>query len=369
MVYLQVLKIIRYLRRLRRRLFGAKTPHWLKDTYRLIKYVNFIELVPTVIAISTVPQHFFRRLPQILKGKNSVHKTPIAFFSKMLTLTTLGLLYIYSDIFQKFSLEKSDIVFELLLLSLLIPILVIIVILIILPILLYQAFCFSAFDSDYPQWNIYPLIVILSPKTYSRLNWTKYFWGLFYYSLYFYITFQFMLFIGSLLWVATVYLITESLVFSIRLILGITTLFALSSYQVVIRPYYELLRNSMEIPSITIHRADGYSIGVDVDRILRDLPQKEVRKRLWKRTLKRALSKIPKELLKLKKIFKKQNFDAQFIDLSLRQKLYEERRNFYNTILQIDTLENAINNSRLNSSDKKKLKKLINGMKKILRTI
>lgn len=73
----------RYSRRVRIALFRGKTPDWASDPYKLIKYVNLLELIPTFGAFITAPVHFFRRLPLIRRGKKPWYKTPIAFLSLM----------------------------------------------------------------------------------------------------------------------------------------------------------------------------------------------------------------------------------------------------------------------------------------------
>jgi hypothetical protein len=73
----------RYARRVRLAMFRGKTPDWAKDTYKLIKYINLLELIPTFGALTTTPMHFFRRLPAIRNGKKTWYKTPLAFLSLM----------------------------------------------------------------------------------------------------------------------------------------------------------------------------------------------------------------------------------------------------------------------------------------------
>jgi hypothetical protein len=63
------LRFLRQARGLRRKLFRGKMPQWAKDIVKLVKYVNFVPLVTTIIYLLAVPQHFFARLPTVIAGK------------------------------------------------------------------------------------------------------------------------------------------------------------------------------------------------------------------------------------------------------------------------------------------------------------
>jgi len=73
------LRPIRYSRRVRKAIFQGETPDWVSESYKLIKYVNLLEAVPTVGALISAPQHFFRRLSVIRFGLKKWYKTPPAF--------------------------------------------------------------------------------------------------------------------------------------------------------------------------------------------------------------------------------------------------------------------------------------------------
>lgn len=87
---LAILRSIRRIRRLRRRVFGGDAPHWAKDIYRVVKFVNLLELVPTLASIFLAPRHFFRRLDLTLNerrsGLKTVYKSPIGFATRSAVL-------------------------------------------------------------------------------------------------------------------------------------------------------------------------------------------------------------------------------------------------------------------------------------------
>ncbi len=83
-------RILRHIQRLKQRLFGTPTPHWVRDLLDLVAYLNILGLVPTLLCIALAPQHFFRRLPQYINGRN-LYKTPIKFISLNIVLLSSGI--------------------------------------------------------------------------------------------------------------------------------------------------------------------------------------------------------------------------------------------------------------------------------------
>lgn len=55
-----VLTVIRYINRIKWRLFGRSLPHWASDSLGFISYFDFISFVPTSLLIVLAPGHFFR---------------------------------------------------------------------------------------------------------------------------------------------------------------------------------------------------------------------------------------------------------------------------------------------------------------------
>ncbi len=82
----------RTLRRLIRNLFHDQVPDWFAEIYEAFAYVNFVNLIPTLWAIMTVPEHFFRRVDLLVTkrkaGKReSLYKTPVQLITTIMTLT------------------------------------------------------------------------------------------------------------------------------------------------------------------------------------------------------------------------------------------------------------------------------------------
>ena len=68
-------------RRLRHRFFGRNTPHWAKDLVRLARFVNVLNLLPTLHALLFHQSHFFKSIPAILEGKKPYYVSPLGFLS------------------------------------------------------------------------------------------------------------------------------------------------------------------------------------------------------------------------------------------------------------------------------------------------
>src|SRR5262249_28811721 len=77
-------------RRFRRRLYGSETPHWATDTYKRCKFLNVLELLPTLFAVFSAPDHFFRRRGLITRkrsfGVKTVYRSPVGFVGRIVTL-------------------------------------------------------------------------------------------------------------------------------------------------------------------------------------------------------------------------------------------------------------------------------------------
>jgi hypothetical protein len=209
-VVLWVLRVIRRLRSLRRRALGAETPHWAKDVYRAIKYVNIFELIPTLVGILFAPRHFFRHLDLIItkrkSGVKSVYRSPIGLTvrtvvlvagstqlpaTKWLFLKTLGA-------FPSFlhSSYRVELVLVALLAS--VPLLVPIV----CGVLIVFGFCMlllvgygDEYSSEYSKSMLYFLLIPLEAGTYKSLDWGKVGWAALYFCGYL-ITFPIFTFIG-----------------------------------------------------------------------------------------------------------------------------------------------------------------------------
>src|SRR5262249_18487998 len=76
---LLLLRMIRWINRVKRRLFGRSLPHWVSDSLKFLSYFDFISFIPTSLVIALAPGHFFPRVPMIVRSKSSIYKTPIKF--------------------------------------------------------------------------------------------------------------------------------------------------------------------------------------------------------------------------------------------------------------------------------------------------
>ena len=180
-----IYRIVRLIRRSLRRFFGGEPPSWAADIYKAVKFINFIELIPTIAAIALVPRHFFRRVNLILQPRlsgvrKSIYKTPIQFVAHIITLllasklvsqyvaptsfrVILGLILIFLPIL---------IPLFCILLCILLGFIVLLTILLTLPTEVVDAlFSYLGY-----------LLVPLTPSTYSHLDWRKAAWC----ALYFY---------------------------------------------------------------------------------------------------------------------------------------------------------------------------------------
>jgi hypothetical protein len=78
---LRVLKVIRFWRHVWRRRAEHEPPHWLND---LLDALDWVNLLPTALALLLVPEHFFRRTRELLRASSSsetrkLYKTPVKF--------------------------------------------------------------------------------------------------------------------------------------------------------------------------------------------------------------------------------------------------------------------------------------------------
>jgi hypothetical protein len=89
-----ILWVLQRISRFRRRIFGGSTPHWFKDGLSVLGFVNVLDLMPTLLATTLSPRHFYKRVPQIVANKRTWYKTPIKFLSSGVALIVLLLLFL-----------------------------------------------------------------------------------------------------------------------------------------------------------------------------------------------------------------------------------------------------------------------------------
>ena len=259
-------RILLATRRLQR--WHRRWPHWAKDLYGLISYVNFVELIPTLSAIALAPRHFFRRLPQILAGKSRIYQTPIKFFVNFASLFLL--LFFLRNGELREALSQTNVLLYALLLIPLTPL--------VMPALgacawaLYQAPRLLPGDTTFPQPNSHPFAMVLSPLTYFRLSPGRFIWGLFYMSIYFVAAWQFAQVAIGVNLLATVAMFTQMGEghFAAKAIVILMSLVALAAsiHLLVFRPYGELFRWALRRPTLHALLHDLYPLRESADAFL-----------------------------------------------------------------------------------------------------
>ena len=245
-----------------------KWPHWAKDLYGIISYVNFVELLPTVAAIILAPRHFFRRLSLVLADKRRMYQTPVKFFVNFASLF-LAVFYLrHGDLSG--ALQQATAVWYMPLLIPLTPVLM--AGLAIVCWCLYQLPRLVPSETRFPHPNPYPLLLVLSPVAYWHLDPRRFAWGLFYMSVYFVAAWQLAQVIIGADFLATVALVQQLgdghlVVKAVVLIMAIVLATSIVHW-LVFRPYGEMFRTSLRRPTRTVFEADVYDIENEVSEFL-----------------------------------------------------------------------------------------------------
>lgn len=187
---IKYLLLLRNLRRFRRRVFGGQTPRWVRDLMGLVKYINFLALLPTVLYMTLAPEHFFRRLPIVVAGKSKIHKSPVAFFTSTVALevvvSKLFAARIPEDLLGQMELTRGDLELgsgasQLLwtVISLPIAIPLVAAVGLILAVILRAVPAINTLP--FAQRNHYIFLVPLDPRTYMQLRPMRYLWSLLYF--------------------------------------------------------------------------------------------------------------------------------------------------------------------------------------------
>jgi len=240
------LRVVRFGRRLVRRLFGKNIPHWLKDSTSLFKYINVFRLAPTLQVLFCAPNHFFKSIPAILAGKKTYYVSPLQFLSNVAIaqLAILTLLYGQDDLVDKTLVIASNLA-----LVLLTPVLMIAacVALIVVWFISSSIWPLNHLAKEV-EFNFHALLIPLSLDTYRALAWGRYIWSLFYCYLYFYVllgVLSLTLFGGDAFLVGAYAAIGNGIIHINKLtiipfgIAGLLIFFA--GYWLVVRPYIQLL--------------------------------------------------------------------------------------------------------------------------------
>ena len=256
--------------KLTRRLGGwfRQWPHWAKDLYGIISYVNFVELLPTVAAIVLAPRHFFRRLSLVLAGKRRMYQTPVKFFVNFASLF-LAVFYLRHGGLNGV-LEQASALWYM---PLLIPFTPLAMAgLAVVCLCLYQLPRLVPSETRFPHPNPHPLRLVLSPVAYWNLDLTRFAWGLFYISVYFVAAWQLAQVMLGLDLLATVALVQQFGAdhFVVKGLILITALALAASivHWLVFRPYGEMFRMSLRRPTRTVFDTDVYEVENDVAEYL-----------------------------------------------------------------------------------------------------
>jgi hypothetical protein len=173
------LRLWRRSRSIKRRLLGTETPHWATDLYKGLKYLNVIELFPTVLAVLLAPDHFFRRRNLITKkrsfGVKSVYRSPVGFAARILTFL-LGLNFLDKD-----AVRSTDIAMYVLGTFLSLPFMIPVVCLAFLTVGIPIRYLTNAAWTRGRSTTLLWLAIPVAPSTYLRFDWRSFFWSLFYF--------------------------------------------------------------------------------------------------------------------------------------------------------------------------------------------
>lgn len=308
----------------------SRLPHWVKDAYDLVSYVNFVELVPTIVAIAIAPRHFFRRLPRTLEGKCPHYKTPIKFFANFAALFLMLFFLRHGDL--KNVMSQANALWALLLVIPLTP-----PAMIILGIIswgLYQAPRLAPNGDAFPATNHGPFKLLIDPRTYFRLDWRRFFWGLFYIGIYFLAAWQIVQVLIAANFLAVVYLVDAMgeghfIPKAITILLGIAMV-AFCIHGLVLHPYMELLRASLRHPARAAFEADVHEIRQCIREFLA-IPSEDTTVLDAHATVLHEV--ISAELQKLQLLVTQQN-----IDFELSESDVEVRLQVHRSAFQVDAL-------------------------------
>jgi len=358
----------RYSRRVRLALFRGKPPDWASDAYKLIKYVNLLELIPTFGAFITAPAHFFRRLPLIRRGKKPWYKTPLAFLSLMVLAAYSCIEFIYPhgaahlalialrwilahDHFGVFSLIELAILHERIATYFLLVIACFLVPLWILPPCLVLG-CVSwlleevkARRSDTltvqatglnPNITLIPLDV----RVYWRMRPAPFVWGLFYFGLYALFVLSFFVAIiaqGPPRWY------THTYIFSIFLLFSYYSTLALSVQFLLIRPYAALLRTTSNPPTTRMRKADAHELISVIRQIRSHMPpfskSRPDKPELWKIL---AVEELRKQWASYGGMIKQEITENVRHNPGLKATLPKEQRQIFRRAITIEKLREMI---------------------------
>ncbi|MGR9276244.1 hypothetical protein ACU8KI_16715 [Rhizobium leguminosarum] len=197
---LWILKLLQRVSRYRRRFFGLKTPHWLKDGLSIGGYLNVFDLLPTLAAIALAPDHFFKRVPQIISSKFTWHKTPIKFLTSGVALIVILLVWLDAGLLEEYGLTDKTVIGRYLLGICLTAPLTIPIIAVFFRICLFFLSGLPGTSGNDTSQIAMELGIAVSAFTYVRIEYRKFLWSTFYFGVYFYISLQVFLLLSYYLW-------------------------------------------------------------------------------------------------------------------------------------------------------------------------
>lgn len=365
MVYLTCLSLMRVFKSWRNKWFGGRLPHWLRDLLKVTRFVNFVRLTPTFLAICFAPRHFYNRLHTVLGGRSVIHKTPIDFLVSSITLAVILVSFVYGDLMSEYSISK-----EKLFLSLLVTVFCVPLWAIVLSTLVLIGYWMPQGLPGYNRIdlfrviNYHPLVIPLSIHTYLRMRWRQVFWGLFYYDIYFYFALQLVQWVLVVSFKAgfgiieALHPIKNDLLFSTNrrptsselLVEGIilclcALVVAIVTHYVLLRPYLELLRASLKWPTNRIYRSDVFDLKRAIQSLVDALPND-------KQSVRSALGAIEREVNSATLYIKHENIRFARLSDKTRQSAVAGRSKVYRETLNVRPIEKALEGSKLSHTQK-----------------
>jgi hypothetical protein len=263
-VYLDFLRVTKSLRASRRN-FLKRLPRWVSDAYDILEYINFLKLLPILIAIAFVPKHFFRKLPRITNGNSDLFLDPFK------ATTTFASLAVIVSTRIGFSVEYGWMLLALVLASVTAPVWTLILVLLVYG-LLKPAKWFRRWI--WRVWNDRWFNLYVSSTALKRLKLDLYLQGLFYYVIYFSLCLPLVFLASSLGLIPAALMLLlggggerntfEGLQY---LVLVFTVLFAF----VIVRPLAELFKACLSRATIGAYEIDLQNIEHLVEKAQKEL--------------------------------------------------------------------------------------------------
>lgn len=317
--------------------------------------------MPTFWCIATTPHHFFRRLPLILTFRRTIYPTPIKFFTSSSALFIVLFFARHSSI--KELISQPEALWYMLALIPITPFAMIILAIVLL--FSYQLPRLIPTKTSFPQPDPYPLLLVLSPKTYINLNWLKFFWALFYLSIYFIVMWQFaQIFIGMLINTNN-YLLekfaTEREWVEMIILICSVVIAALIIHAFIFRPYSALVRMSLKRPVPNIFKSDVEG----VEFLINDFFEIEKKGELTEKDFNDLISGLKIPIENITRAVRQENVD--FSDMKMNPSLNVQRAKVYSKMLQLVKLEDVLKSqTSLTSEQHEKFVNVLDQLKEIV---